>query len=53
MGVVKYVGRADFAAGIWLGLELRNPRGNFYPHLSNHSRKFDLSRDLVKGYVIY
>jgi len=27
MGVVKYVGRTDFAPGIWLGLELRNPRG--------------------------
>ena len=27
MAVVKYVGRADFAAVIWLGLELRNPRG--------------------------
>ena len=27
MAVVKYVGRADFAAGIWLGLELRNPKG--------------------------
>ena len=27
MGVVKYVGRADFASGIWLGLELRNPMG--------------------------
>ena len=27
MAVVKYVGHTDFAAGIWVGLELRNPRG--------------------------
>lgn len=27
MAVVKYVGRTDFAGGIWLGLELRNPKG--------------------------
>ena len=27
MGVVKYVGRADFGPGIWLGLELRLPKG--------------------------
>jgi len=27
MGVVKYVGRTDFAPGIWLGMELRNPKG--------------------------
>ena len=24
---VKYIGHADFAAGIWIGLELRNPKG--------------------------
>lgn len=28
MATVKYVGHTDFAPGIWLGLELRNPRGN-------------------------
>ena len=27
MGVVKFVGRVDFAEGIWAGLELRNPVG--------------------------
>jgi hypothetical protein len=27
MAVVKYVGRVDFAAGIWAGVELRNPLG--------------------------
>ena len=27
MGTVKYVGRVDFAPGIWVGLELRNPKG--------------------------
>ena len=27
MGVVKYVGRVDFATGIWVGLELREPKG--------------------------
>ncbi|TRY74970.1 hypothetical protein TCAL_11612 [Tigriopus californicus] len=27
MGVVKFVGRVDFAPGIWAGLELRNPVG--------------------------
>ncbi len=26
MGVVKFVGRVDFAPGIWVGLELRDPR---------------------------
>ena len=24
---VKYIGHTDFAAGIWIGLELRNPKG--------------------------
>ena len=24
---MKYVGRTDFAPGIWLGMELRNPKG--------------------------
>ena len=28
MAVVKYVGHTDFAPGIWVGLELRNPKGN-------------------------
>jgi len=27
MAVIKYVGRTDFSPGIWVGLELRNPRG--------------------------
>lgn len=27
MGTVRYVGATDFAAGIWLGLELRSPKG--------------------------
>ena len=27
MGIVKYVGRVDFAPGIWAGLELRAPKG--------------------------
>jgi len=27
MGLVKYIGHTDFAAGIWIGLELRNPKG--------------------------
>lgn len=27
MGTVRYVGPADFAAGIWVGLELRGPKG--------------------------
>ena len=27
MNQVKYIGHADFAAGIWIGLELRNPKG--------------------------
>ncbi len=27
MGVVKFVGRVDFAPGIWVGLELRDARG--------------------------
>ena len=27
MGVVRYVGRVDFAPGIWVGLEMRNPVG--------------------------
>ncbi|XP_060042797.1 CAP-Gly domain-containing linker protein 4 isoform X2 [Erinaceus europaeus] len=27
MGTVRYVGPTDFAAGIWLGLELRSPKG--------------------------
>ena len=26
MAVVKYVGRVSFAGGIWLGLELKQPR---------------------------
>ena len=24
---MKYIGHTDFAAGIWIGLELRNPKG--------------------------
>lgn len=35
MGVVKYVGRADFASGIWIGLELRNPRGKHDGFVNN------------------
>ena len=27
MAVIKYVGRTGFASGIWIGLELRNPKG--------------------------
>ncbi|XP_007665259.1 CAP-Gly domain-containing linker protein 4 isoform X4 [Ornithorhynchus anatinus] len=27
MGIIRYVGPADFAPGIWLGLELRNAKG--------------------------
>ncbi|KAK0132561.1 CAP-Gly domain-containing linker protein 4 [Merluccius polli] len=27
MALVRYVGAADFAAGLWLGLELRGPKG--------------------------
>ncbi|CAL8285723.1 unnamed protein product [Lota lota] len=27
MALVRYIGAADFAAGLWLGLELRSPRG--------------------------
>jgi CAP-Gly domain-containing linker protein 3/4 len=27
MAVVKYVGRSDFASGIWIGLELRHAKG--------------------------
>ncbi|XP_041927554.1 CAP-Gly domain-containing linker protein 3 isoform X2 [Alosa sapidissima] len=27
MGTIRYVGTADFAPGMWLGLELRSPRG--------------------------
>jgi len=27
MALVKYIGHTDFAAGIWIGLELRNPKG--------------------------
>jgi CAP-Gly domain-containing linker protein 3/4 len=27
MAVVKYIGRTDFGPGIWLGLELRQPKG--------------------------
>ena len=27
MGVVRYVGRVEFAPGIWVGLELRDPKG--------------------------
>ncbi len=30
MAVVKYIGHADFAPGIWVGLELRNPKGNHF-----------------------
>ena len=26
MGVVRFVGRVHFAPGIWVGLELREPR---------------------------
>ena len=27
MATVKYIGHADFAPGIWIGLELKQPRG--------------------------
>jgi len=27
MALIKYVGHTDFAPGIWVGLELRNPKG--------------------------
>ena len=27
MGVIRFVGRVDFAPGIWVGLELRRPLG--------------------------
>nr|XP_055027315.1 CAP-Gly domain-containing linker protein 4 [Misgurnus anguillicaudatus] len=27
MGTIRYIGTADFAPGLWLGLELRSPRG--------------------------
>uniref|UniRef100_A0A8C2JSB0 Si:dkeyp-47f9.4 n=1 Tax=Cyprinus carpio TaxID=7962 RepID=A0A8C2JSB0_CYPCA len=27
MGTLRYIGTADFAPGLWLGLELRNPKG--------------------------
>ena len=33
---VKYIGHADFAAGIWIGLELRNPKGKQMAHKSKH-----------------
>ena len=26
-GVVKYIGNVDFADGVWLGVELRTPKG--------------------------
>ena len=28
MATIKYVGHTDFAPGIWIGLELRNPKGS-------------------------
>ena len=28
MAVVKYIGHTDFAPGLWIGLELRNPKGD-------------------------
>jgi hypothetical protein len=28
MAVVRYIGHTDFAPGIWIGLELKNPKGN-------------------------
>ncbi|XP_056598340.1 CAP-Gly domain-containing linker protein 4-like isoform X2 [Triplophysa dalaica] len=27
MGIIRYIGTADFAHGLWLGLELRSPKG--------------------------
>lgn len=27
MGIIRYIGTADFASGLWLGLELRSPKG--------------------------
>ncbi|XP_051725271.1 CAP-Gly domain-containing linker protein 4 isoform X3 [Ctenopharyngodon idella] len=27
MGTIRYIGTADFAPGLWLGLELRSPKG--------------------------
>ena len=26
-GVIRYIGRVDFAEGVWLGVELRTPKG--------------------------
>uniref|UniRef100_A0A673IS72 CAP-Gly domain-containing protein n=1 Tax=Sinocyclocheilus rhinocerous TaxID=307959 RepID=A0A673IS72_9TELE len=30
MGTIRYIGTADFAPGLWLGLELRSPKGKNY-----------------------
>jgi CAP-Gly domain-containing linker protein 3/4 len=27
-GVIKYIGKVEFAEGIWLGLDMRGPKGN-------------------------
>ena len=37
MGTVKYIGHADFAPGIWIGLELRNPKGDGQRHVLCHT----------------
>jgi CAP-Gly domain len=29
MAVVRYIGHTDFAPGIWIGLELKNPKGMY------------------------
>ena len=40
MAVVKYIGHTDFAPGIWVGLELKNPKGELFnfpkPYFLNH-----------------
>ena len=40
MAIVKYVGRVSFAEGIWLGLELRNPRPNRHDGMVEGKRYF-------------
>ena len=37
MAVVKYVGHTDFAPGIWVGLEIKNPKGR---HFSDHETTY-------------
>ena len=33
MAMVRYIGHTDFAPGIWIGLELKNPKGKSHSHL--------------------